>query len=108
MNPGLIIEGFVLNAKRRVFKAKIDRHHPEVSWATADVSGNPDNFDEIKPGVQRSLDALKHELYHEENHDELLGELDELTEQIKRSTSPNELSKALDEARSVLNRAFTT
>jgi len=105
-SPGYVIEAFVVNAKSRVFRTHVDRHHPEVMWATADASGNSKNFPEIKSGVLRSLEALKYTLYGEGTHDHLLGELDNLTDRLKDSQDPEGLAMAISEAEPTLVRAF--
>lgn len=105
-NPGLAIEGFAVAAKNRVFGSSIDRHHPEVTWAAADVARSEDNFPETKQHVQRALSSLQHTLYHEKTNDDLLNELSGLTDQVESAASPTELSEVIVEWRPILNRAY--
>lgn len=105
-NPGLVIEGFAVAAKNRVFGSSIDRHHPEVTWASADVTSREDNFPETKQHVQRALSSLQHTLYHEKTNDDLLNELSGFTDQVESAASPMELSDVISEWRPILDRAY--
>ncbi|QDQ87512.1 hypothetical protein FMZ60_07880 [Alcaligenaceae bacterium SJ-26] len=105
-NPGLVIEGFAISAKNRIFNSTIDRHHPEVDWAQADVSASDTNFPSTKDGVERVLKGVQHTLYKEGQHDDLLNDLADLADAISSSKSPDELSEAISHSRSILDQAF--
>lgn len=105
-NPGLVIEGFAVAAKNRALGIKIDRHHPENGWAAADVTRSAENFEDTKKNVKLRIDSLTHALYHERDKDDLLNELSGFTKQVEASTSPAQLSDAISDWRSVLDKAL--
>jgi hypothetical protein len=105
-NPGLVIEGFAIAAKNRALGINIDRHHPEVGWAAADVAKSEDNYADTKKDVQRTINSLTHALYHERTHDALLTELSGFSEQVEKAQNPVQLSDVITDWRPVLDRAL--
>ena len=107
-NHGLIIEGFVQGSYNRMFDNKIEvRHHPLTGWAQATVSGSDGNFKTTKDNVLRTFEGVTHTLYKAGNNDALLTELSEFKARAEESESVVELGTAIDQARPVLDRAFT-
>ncbi|MFS2004155.1 hypothetical protein ACEN9F_11080 [Duganella sp. CT11-25] len=106
-NHGLIIEGFVQGSYNLIFENKIEvRHHPLTSWAQATVSGSQTGFQTTKDHVLRTLNGVQHTLHHVGGNDELLNELGEFEMRLQESQSVVDLGNTIDEASSILDRAF--
>jgi hypothetical protein len=106
---GLIIEGFVQRSYDRMFEnSRIEvRNHPLTAWCQATVSGSETNFETTKGHVICTLDGVMHTLYQDRGNDDLLTELGDFAARLKESQNVDDLGNAINEARRVLDRAFS-
>ncbi len=98
-DPGMTIEVFALAMKRRVFGEHIDRHHPELGWANADVVRRAENLSETKSRLNESMRSLLLILEKEEFSSDVLEKLGDLTDELKEASSPAKLASIINNSR---------